>query len=111
MNRDANLIGRKVAKLRFQREWTQDTFVAKLQVRFPDLKITRDIIANIETSVCLVRQTRLRLCHRHGCRSRRTLSAMNRHAKPSLGERHGNPQKISRIRPAAGPVWRATTNP
>lgn len=53
MNRDANLIGRKVAKLRFQREWTQDTFVAKLQVRFPDLKITRDILANIETKRCV----------------------------------------------------------
>lgn len=53
MNRDANLIGRKVAKLRYQREWTQDTFVAKLQVRFPNLKITRDILANIETKRCV----------------------------------------------------------
>jgi hypothetical protein len=51
--RDANVIGRKVAKLRFQHEWTQDTFVAKLQVRFPDLKITRDILANIETKRCV----------------------------------------------------------
>jgi transcriptional regulator with XRE-family HTH domain len=48
-----NLIGRKVAKLRFQHQWTQDTFVAKLQVRFPDLKITRDILANIETKRCV----------------------------------------------------------
>lgn len=53
MNRDANLIGRKVAKLRFQREWTQDTFVARLQVRFPALRITRDILANIETKRCV----------------------------------------------------------
>jgi len=53
MNRDANLIGRKVAKLRFQREWTQDTFVARLQVRFSDLRITRDILANIETKRCV----------------------------------------------------------
>jgi transcriptional regulator with XRE-family HTH domain len=44
-----NLVGRKVAKLRFQHQWTQDTFVAKLQIRFPDLNITRDILANIET--------------------------------------------------------------
>ena len=53
MNRNANLIGRKVAKLRFQRGWTQGTFVAKLQVRFPDLNITRDILANIETKRCI----------------------------------------------------------
>ncbi|MBK7998092.1 MAG: hypothetical protein IPK15_05020 [Verrucomicrobia bacterium] len=45
----SNLIGRKIARLRWQRAWTQDVFVAKLQVRFPDLKITRDILANIET--------------------------------------------------------------
>jgi transcriptional regulator with XRE-family HTH domain len=51
--KDANVIGRKVAKLRFQHEWTQDTFVAKLQIRFPDLKITRDILANIETKRCV----------------------------------------------------------
>jgi transcriptional regulator with XRE-family HTH domain len=51
--RDANVIGRKVAKLRFQHQWTQDTLVAKLQIRFPDLKITRDILANIETKRCV----------------------------------------------------------
>lgn len=51
--RDANVIGRKVAKLRFQHEWTQDTMVAKLQIRFPDLKISRDILANIETKRCV----------------------------------------------------------
>jgi transcriptional regulator with XRE-family HTH domain len=48
MNQDANLVARKVARLRYQNNWTQDTFVAKLQVRFPNLKITRDILANIE---------------------------------------------------------------
>ena len=53
MNRGANLVGRKIAKLRFQREWTQETLVAKLQVRFPDLKISRDILANIETKRCV----------------------------------------------------------
>jgi transcriptional regulator with XRE-family HTH domain len=51
--RDANMIGRKIAKLRFQHQWTQDTFVAKLQIRFADLKITRDILANIETKRCV----------------------------------------------------------
>lgn len=53
MKRCANLIGRKVAKLRYQRSWTQDIFVARLQVRYPELRITRDIIANIETTRCV----------------------------------------------------------
>jgi transcriptional regulator with XRE-family HTH domain len=53
MKRCANLIGRKVAKLRYQRSWTQDIFVARLQVRFPELRITRDIIANVETTRCI----------------------------------------------------------
>lgn len=41
-----NLIGRKVAKLRFQFGWTQEILVAKLQIR--GCNITRHIIANIE---------------------------------------------------------------
>ncbi len=53
MKRCANLIGRKVAKLRYQRSWTQDIFVARLQVRFLELRITRDIIANVETTRCV----------------------------------------------------------
>jgi hypothetical protein len=53
MKRCANLIGRKVAKLRYQRSWTQDIFVARLQVRFPELRITRDILANVETARCV----------------------------------------------------------
>jgi transcriptional regulator with XRE-family HTH domain len=53
MNEDANLVARKIARLRYQRNWSQDTFVAKLQVRFPNLKITRDILANIETKRCV----------------------------------------------------------
>lgn len=40
------MIGRKVARLRYHKEWTQDTLVAKLQVL--QCNITRDIIANIE---------------------------------------------------------------
>ena len=46
MQHDANMIGRKVARLRYQKEWTQDTLVAKLQVL--QCNITRDVIANIE---------------------------------------------------------------
>ena len=53
MKRCANLIGRKVAKLRYQRSWTQDIFVARLQVRYPELRITRDILANVETTRCI----------------------------------------------------------
>ena len=46
MRRDANLIGRKVARLRYQQGLSQDLLVAKLQV----LKcgITRDVLSNIE---------------------------------------------------------------
>lgn len=46
MQHDANMIGRKVARLRYQKGWTQDALVAKLQVL--QCNITRDIIANIE---------------------------------------------------------------
>ena len=59
MSADANLVGRKIAKLRFQHEWTQDTFVAKLQIRFPDLRITRDILASIETKRCVATDKQL----------------------------------------------------
>ena len=47
MRHDANLIGRKVAKLRYNKGWSQDTLVAKLQVL--QCNITRDVLANIET--------------------------------------------------------------
>ena len=47
MIHDRNLIGRKVAKLRDNKGWSQDTLVAKLQVL--QCNITRDILANIET--------------------------------------------------------------
>jgi hypothetical protein len=46
MNRNPNIIGRKVAKLRFQRGWTLEMLAARLQVR--GVQITRQIIANIE---------------------------------------------------------------
>ncbi len=46
MRRDANLIGRKVARLRYQQGLTQDLLVARLQIlRCP---ITRDVLCNIE---------------------------------------------------------------
>lgn len=55
MQHDANLIGRKVARLRYQKGWTQDTLVAKLQILQCD--ITRDIIANIELRRCVANDT------------------------------------------------------
>ena len=47
MRHDSNLIGRKVAKLRYMKGWSQDTLVAKLQIL--QCNITRDVLANIET--------------------------------------------------------------
>lgn len=55
MQHDANLIGRKVARLRYQKGWTQDVLVAKLQILQCD--ITRDIIANIELRRCVATDT------------------------------------------------------
>ena len=46
MAHDANLVGRKIARLRYQKGWSQDTLVAKLQIL--QCNITRDILANIE---------------------------------------------------------------
>ncbi len=46
MRRDANLIGRKVAKLRYQQDLTQDMLVARLQILQCD--ISRDVLCNIE---------------------------------------------------------------
>jgi hypothetical protein len=42
-----NFIGRNVARHRYQRGWTQDLLVAKMQIHGCD--ITRDILASIET--------------------------------------------------------------
>jgi transcriptional regulator with XRE-family HTH domain len=47
MRRDANVIGRAVAKFRYQRGWTQADLVGKLQML--DCYMTRDILASIET--------------------------------------------------------------
>ena len=47
MHHDSNLIGPAVAKMRYQRGWTQDDLVAKMQIL--GCNITRDVLANIET--------------------------------------------------------------
>jgi transcriptional regulator with XRE-family HTH domain len=53
MQHGANHIGRKIARLRYQKGWTQDTLVARLQVL--QCNITRDILANIELRRSLVK--------------------------------------------------------
>ena len=47
MRRDANLIGRNVARLRDQRKLTQNMLVAKVEV-LNFFGITRDVLSNIE---------------------------------------------------------------
>ncbi len=44
---DSNVIGPMIAKLRCQRNWSQQLLAAKMQVKGFD--ITRDVIANIES--------------------------------------------------------------
>ena len=48
MPRSANVIGRNVARLRYQRGWSQDELVTQLQL-LGNINMTRDILANIET--------------------------------------------------------------
>jgi transcriptional regulator with XRE-family HTH domain len=52
MHRDDNVIGQNIAKFRYQRGWTQDQLVGKLQLL--GCYMTRDILANIETRRCVV---------------------------------------------------------
>ena len=47
MHQSENIIGPSVAKYRYQRGWTQDELVGKLQLL--GCYMTRDILANIET--------------------------------------------------------------
>ena len=47
MRHDANVIGRTVARLRYQKGWTQEDLVGKLQML--NCYMTRDILASIET--------------------------------------------------------------
>jgi transcriptional regulator with XRE-family HTH domain len=58
MQRKANLIGQNVAKFRYQRNWTQEELVAKLQLL--GCYMTRDILANIETQRRIVTDTQVR---------------------------------------------------
>jgi transcriptional regulator with XRE-family HTH domain len=47
MFQNANVVGRNVARFRYQNGWSQDELIAKMQLlRF---YITRNILANIET--------------------------------------------------------------
>lgn len=48
MPKNANVIGRNVARLRYQRGWSQDELVTQLQL-LGNINMTRDILANIET--------------------------------------------------------------
>jgi transcriptional regulator with XRE-family HTH domain len=52
MHHDNNVIGQNIAKFRYQRSWTQDELVGKLQLL--GCYMTRDILANIETRRCIV---------------------------------------------------------
>jgi transcriptional regulator with XRE-family HTH domain len=47
MTQNANVIGRNVARFRYQKGWSQDLLVTKMQLL--GIYITRDILANIET--------------------------------------------------------------
>ncbi len=57
MHRHANVTGPNVAKFRYQRGWTQDDLVAKLQLL--GCYMTRDILANIEIRRSIVTDIRL----------------------------------------------------
>ncbi|HTX21166.1 MAG TPA: helix-turn-helix transcriptional regulator [Candidatus Aquilonibacter sp.] len=57
MPRNANIIGRNVAKFRYQAGWTQEFLAAKMQVL--GCYISRDIIANIETRRSAVTDKRI----------------------------------------------------
>lgn len=51
MRHNSNVIGPTVGNLRYERGWTQDDLVAKLQVL--GCYMTRDILANLETRRCI----------------------------------------------------------
>ena len=53
MPNDANVIGRIVAKLRYQRGWSQSGLVTELHL-LGDINMTREKLANIETLRCTV---------------------------------------------------------
>ena len=47
MTQNANVIGRNVARFRYQKGWSQDLLVTKMQIA--GFYITRDILANTPT--------------------------------------------------------------
>ena len=61
MRHDDNVIGPNVAKFRFQRGWTQDELAAKLQLL--GCYMTRDILANIESQRCGVKDKQICLLY------------------------------------------------
>ena len=44
---DLSFVGQMIAKLRYEREWTQDQLATKMQIRGCD--VSRHVVANIET--------------------------------------------------------------
>jgi transcriptional regulator with XRE-family HTH domain len=58
MKQEANVIGQNVAKFRYQRNWTQEELVIKLQLL--GCYITRDILANIELQRSIVTDLHIR---------------------------------------------------
>ncbi len=47
MTQNANVIGRNVARFRYQKGWSQDLLATKMELL--GIYITREILANIET--------------------------------------------------------------
>ena len=86
MQPDAHHIGRKIARLRYQKGWTQDTLVARLQVL--QSNITRDILANIELRRSLVKAN-------HCCFIAKAL-AVARTEKRDTRARHDFPLRCGR---------------
>ncbi len=52
MTQNANVIGRNVARFRYQKGWSQDLLVTKMQLL--GIYNNRDIMANIETLQSIV---------------------------------------------------------
>ena len=52
MPNDANVIGRNVARLRYQRGWSQSDLVTELHL-LGDINMTREKLANIEIRRCV----------------------------------------------------------
>jgi transcriptional regulator with XRE-family HTH domain len=59
MPRDANIIGRTLARFRYQKGWTQEILAAKMQLL--GCYMTRDIIANIESRRSIVTDKHIEL--------------------------------------------------